>query len=1086
MGSSKRQWTNWATFAIGMIAAASLASAQQVIDEHFNTVTGSGGGTFVTDGTGFNTTPEWDNGIAGEGAFAGGTGFSVIGDASAYGVPTGGVAGSGAGVIDVSSVRFLKVREDFEAAAGTGAFTTNGAGSASNFDDGIAGERAYVGVSGAATLGSFTAEGVMGGGESGGNGGRMTVQNVTLNGGDWSAGMSWDAALPVGKPVNTSFEEYTLTGGDRPVGYFAWGNAWAVAASPGEGLEPRTGNRLLKMWGNWSGTWNNSGVGQSFPSQEGDVWEIECWVKQITGDNLVGTGNFVLLQIEFFNEAEQRVGVQEVNVLNSGTPLDQWIHVTPFQGVAPANTVAARCIVMFLQPNFEGGAAEVEDLAFRRVSGPPANDLSDLYLSADVQGAVVGGQSLGDYTLRLEDGDGDALEFVETADGTFQHVGGPLASATTAAPDAQHPNADGVFDPDSSQYTISLAFADPAASWGTGGMLTLDNLLLASNSADGSAWYGGLYWENVVAPVGYDPAHFLVAADVLGAVPGGDYQLRVEAYRQQVVNNVDDDFDAVTGTGGGYFLDGDSVDTTFYASNWDDGINGEEAFGGVFGDGTEICDPTLCPVAGFSVQGLPSGGMGGGGSGQIKVENIIYSVGGGWYGGLRWPNQVLPVDPDLSQITLSADILGTPLDGTVTYGDYELRIEDSQNDRLYFHMTADGTWQHVGGTLDTATEGGATDGGGNGVFDLDSPPFAVVVAFTDEVDTWNFGGTLTVDNLFLTSGSVRREIGRSVFHQTADGTFQTVGGMLADGDTAQRSELSEDFATATGTGGGEFFNSNGGGYVASYDSGIAAAEAFGGTWGDPMITTGGIAAYACSDCGMAGSAAAVIDVYGITPDVTTSGWWAGLSFIDVHPVMTDLSAVTLTADIKGLADAGAGETYGTYQLRIEDPELDFLGFTVTADGTWQSVGGSLATAETGSAGSGNGVLDTNAEYYHVVVTMTGNGLDWNRGGTLIVDNLQLNGLTLADADDFTVVVTFENEVDTWGAAGALTVDNLLLTTATSADCDSDADVDLMDFATIQACFGGAPAGACACMDLDNDGDIDAGDQRIFVFELAGP
>lgn len=1082
MRSSVRQWAKCSAFALIAIATASGAVAQQVIDEHFNTVTGTGGGPFVSDGTGFNTTPAWDDGITGEGAFAGGTGFSVITEASAYGAPSAGVANSGAGVMSVSDVRFIKLSEDFQPVTGVGAFTTNGAGSTTNFDDGLSGEGAYVGVLGSAALGAFTAEGLLGGGPDGSDAARMTVQNVQLNGGNWYAGLSWPVALPTGKPVNTGFEEYYASGGTRPSGYFAWGNAWSVAAEPGANLVPHTGNRLLKMWGNWSGNWNNSGVGQSFASQPGDVWEIECWVKHITGDNLVGTGNFVLLQIEFFNAAEQRVGVQEVSVLNSSTPVDQWIHVTPFQGVAPANTVAARCIVMFLQPNYEGGAAEIDDLAFRRVSGPVANDVADLFLSADVLGGTVGGA----YSLRLEDADGDALEFSQAANGAFQHLGGQLSTAAAAPVTAEHPAADGVFDPDSSAYTVKVAFANPAATWGTGGALTVDNLLLSSTNADGSAWYGGLYWEHLPAPQNFDPAQLLVAADVLGSVPGGDYQLRVEAYRWQVVANVNEDFETVTGTGGGQILDGESTDTSFYLANWDDGISGEEAFGGIWGGGTEICTPDLCPDgAGFTVQAVPTGGMNGGGAGQLKVENIIYSD-GGWYGGLRWPNQVLPAEVDLATITLTADVLATPLEGTLTYGDYELRIEDSQDDRLAFRMTADGTWQHVGGTLDTAAELPATDGNGDGVFDIDSPPFAVVVAFVDEVDTWEFGGTLTVDNLFLTSGNVRREIGRVVFHETADGTFQPVGGMLADGATAERTELTEDFASATGVGGGEFFNSNGGGYTASFDSGVASAEAFAGTWGGALIGTGGVAAYTCPTCGMGGSSAGVLDVYGLAPDATTNGWWAGLSFVDLHPVMTDLSAVSLTADVKGLTDAGAGEIYAEYQLRIEDPDLDFLGFTVTANGSWQSVGGALSTAEAGSAGSGDGALDLNAEYYHVVLTMSGNGYEWNSGGTLIVDNLKLDGLTLQNADEFTVVVTFENEVDTWGASGTLTVDNLLFTTASSADCDEDADVDLMDFATIQACFGGAPVGACGCMDLDNDGDVDLADQRIFVFQLAGP
>jgi hypothetical protein len=1087
MSDRKRQGIMGALLVCAVCAAGALA--QSIVDEKFNTVTGTGGGPFVTDGTGFNTIAGWDTGITGEGAFAGAIGFGVVGEASALGTPTGGVAGSGAGIIEVTGVEFNNIGEDFEAATGTGGgnFVTNAgaANTSTNWDSGITGETAFAGPTGGAALGTAVAEAVLDAGVGGSKAGRITVQNTALNGGNWYAGLNWTTPLPTGKPVNTSFEEVTPTGGDRPVGYFAWGNAWAVAANAGQGLVPRTGNRLLKMWGNWSGTWNTSAVGQNFLSQPGDVWEIECWVKHINGDNLVGTGNFVLLQIEFINEAGTRVGVQEVSVLNSSTPVDEWIHVTPFQGTAPAGTAKAQCIVMFLQPNFQGGAAQVEDLSFRRVTGPPALDLNSLYLTANVQGNAVSGQNLGSYVLKLEDGDGDALQFTTTANGGFQTVGGQLSTAATAAPDAQHPNANGLFDRDSSAYNVTLAFANPAASWGTGGQLTIDNLKLSSGSAADSGWYAGLYWESLVAPPAFNPAQVVLAADVKGSVPGGAYQVRVEGFRNQQVANVNESFTTATVTGGGKVLDASSTETSFYLANWDDGISGEEAYGGIYGSGTEICDPSFCPDSGFTVQAVASGGHPGA-AGQIKVDSIIYSPGDGWYAGLRWPNQVLPPAPDLSQISMTADILGTPMEGTSDYGEYELRIEDSQNDRLYFHMTANGSWQSVGGPLSTATEGPALDGGGDGVFDVDSPPFAVVVAFANEVDTWYFGGTLTVDNLFLTSGAVRREIGRVSFEGVANGSFQSVGGMLQDGITPQRVELDENFATATGTGGGEFYNSNGGGYVATYDTGIPNAEAFAGSWNNPMMTTGGVSATTCASCGVGGTPASVLDIYGIYPDANSNGWWAGLSYVDLHPVLVDLTAVSLTASVKGLADANQGESYGTYQVRIEDPDLDFLAFTVTANGTWQNVGGPLSTAVSGKAGNGNSILDTNADWYHIVVTMNGQGDNWGSGGTLIVDDVKLDGLTLANADSFNVVVTFDDEVATWGSAGRLTVDNLLLTTARNPDCNGDNDVDLMDYAVMQACFGGSMSPHCACADVDNDGDIDLADHRLFSVQFEGP
>ncbi len=1078
-----------ATAAAGLVfAVAAVAGASaQVISEDFDAVTGTGGGAFMTDADGFYTTPQWDDGIAGEGAFAGATGTAVIGTASADGDPTGGVDGSGAGVITVDGVRYHYIGENFENITTTGSsdFITDpfGANTVANWDDGIAGESAFAYALAGASFGSAVAEGVAGLGVDGSAAGRLSVSNVTLNAGDWSAGLSFAAPLPTGKPVNTSFEDLDPNaGGDRPDGYFAWGNAWAVAADPGTGLVPRTGDRMMKFWGNWSGAWNTSAVGQMFPSQEGDVWEADCWTKHITGDNLVGTQNYVLLQIEFLNANGDRITVEEHTVLNGTSPLDTWIDVPAFQATAPAGTVNAQCVIMFLQPNFEGGAAQADDLSFHRVSGPPALDTSAFALYADVQGAAAAGQSLGDYVLRLEDADSDALAFYGTANGSFQALGGLLYTAAQAA--GAGPDADGVFDPDSSAYTVTLAFADPALTWGTGGNLIFDNLVVASDPPPGSAWYAGLYWENLTAPAALDLSQTLLRADVQGDVIGGDYQLRLEAFIDQVVENVDDDFSAATGTGGGQLLAFDSTEATFYVTNWDDGITGEAAYGGIFGD-AELCEPAFCPEAGFWVQTTPDGGVAGGPAAQLRVDNVIYDT-GGWYAGLNWPNQVLPANPDLSQIALTADIKGEahPFGGPL--GEYELRLEDPQNDRLYFRMTATGNWQSVGGTLDMASNGPALDGNGDGVFDLNASDYKVTVSFVDETATWWWGGTLTVDNLFLTSGTRKREIGRVSFSQSADGSFQRVGGLLSDGVLQpERMEFAEDFSTATGTGGGVFVTPSGGDYTPSFDDGIEHAEAFAGVWGGAVVN-GGVSAEACLDCGVGGTPAARIDVDDITVAASSNGWWAGMSFVDLHPVMFDPAQVTLTADIKGIAD-DPGETLGTITLRIEDPELDFLEFTVTANGTFQPVGGLLSTATPGAAGGGDGVINKEAEWYHVAVVLDGNGSNWGAGATLIVDNLQLDGITLADADHFTVVTTFEHEVATWGpTGGVLTVDNLLMTEVGHADCDLDTDVDLMDFANFQACFGQPAAGACVCADLDLNGNIDLMDLEIFELQFTGP
>ena len=46
----------------------------------------------------------------------------------------------------------------------------------------------------------------------------------------------------------------------------------------------------------------------------------------------------------------------------------------------------------------------------------------------------------------------------------------------------------------------------------------------------------------------------------------------------------------------------------------------------------------------------------------------------------------------------------------------------------FINTNATGNWETWGGTLDTFTEAGRAGGGGDGVFNLDSPSYKVVVA----------------------------------------------------------------------------------------------------------------------------------------------------------------------------------------------------------------------------------------------------------------------------------------------------------------------------------------------------------------------
>lgn len=1058
---------------IAMLPTSPLVA--QALDEDFNTVTGSGGGPFHS-GPGFMLIDDWDSGILGENAFAGTEGNSRFGSVSASGVVLGGVSGTGAGRIEVSGVSFELLSEDFTNATGIGGgpfLVGNGSPDTFNFttdwDDGITGEAAFGGTFGGAVLvGDMSAQALTSGGVSGGAG-QIAVTNVNLLGGNWYAGLQWDVGqFPGATPlVNAGFEA-----GGVGIGIPNWTTAGNVYT---EDDFPRTGIRVAKMFGTFPG---NSSFYQDLPAQPGQTWELDVFSRHNAGDSISANANTVTMTIQFRDSGGIVIGSTTATILSNASPLNTWIDNTPISLTAPAGTTSARALFTFVQVGFAGGAGFLDDATFKVIAGPNPVDLANFSLTAAIKGTANAGagEVLGNYQLRIEDADGDRLIFHGLATSGYQTIGGLLSTAVEA--DSTGTPASNVFDASSSSFRVVVAFDNDAATpWGTGGKINVDNLLLSNSISSGSAWYAGLFWDELSAEI-TDPSQWILSADILGGTVGGAYELRLEAFKL-IEAGLNQDFETATGVGGDILLDGPGIDggqTFGFTTNYDEGITGAGAFGGVFG----LIDTQFGPV--IAAEATTTDGNPGK-AGQIRVENMVVGPGAGWFAGLDFGGQAL-ASQDLSQVILTADIRGTiPMSGGF-YGDYELRIEDAQGDRLYFPMVADGTWQSVGGPLSTALEGPALSGSGDGNFDLDSPSYTVVVSFINPELTWFFGGILTVDNLYLTPITVGTEIGRVSFFGTSNGSFQSVGGALSDGVT-NLGDYNQDFSTASLTGGGNY-----GGGTANWDDGLVGENAFFGTFGN-AVNGGGGSAQACPSCGVGGTKAGQLSVTSVTPN--TGGWFAGVFFENVRADLTgDLSQVILSADIRGTANAGAGEMLGTYFLRIEDDSLTALTFTVTANGSFQSVGGPLSTATLEVIPGGDAIFEFDQADYNITIGFVGTSTNWGTGGTLTFDNVFLTGVSLDDADAYTVTVTFDDEIATWGTNGTLTVDNLFLGVVALGDMNCDAALDYDDVSAFVLALVD-PAGYAATYpgcdinngDVNEDGFVNGLDIEPFVELLTG-
>ncbi len=1063
----------------------SAAAGQELIlVEDFDAVTETGGGDILV-GPGFELFEDWDDGITGETAFAGTTGYARFGAATVAGDATAGVGGSGAGVLGVSGVSYDVLWHDFALITGTGGgeFLAGGAGpdtfnSTSNWDDGIAGEFAFGGTFGGAVLnGSMSAAGVIGGGLAGTNGARLDVDDVSLNGGGWYAGLQWDIGPFPGSAYleNDGFE----TGG----GWTAFANAYMN--NPAIEIAPRTGTGAAKLYGAFTGP---SGLYQEFDVQPGQVWQLSAWAYAPSWDPIAGTENQAQLRIEW-RDGEDIVATEILPVLDGldpNMPQDTWISAA-VSGTAPAGAATARVLLYFEQPAGEDGAVWFDDAAIK-VTGPGSVDLSQHALTVDVKGTADGpDEVLGGVQLRVEDPAGNRLVYeIAAASGAWETIGDALTNFVEADPNGD-PAVD-AFNRNASEYHVVLAFADDFP-WGTGGTLEVDNLLLSNTNTAGSTWYTGTFWDGLEIPIVkpdeikvLDPSRLLLLADMKGNKVA-PYALRLEAMAE-LQSALDKDFSGAVGDCGNgdpnncYILNATLGETTGFSNNFDSGIEGEAAFAGTDGPvspfGTE---------PGVHVSGDPAGFI------RLQVQGLNLGLDATWYAGFDFGDQAFASN-DLSQVELRADVRAwrAPLLGGL--GWYELRIEDAEKDRLVFQVDAaavgEGVWQSVGGTLDTAVELPPADPAlpGDG-FDTNDASYNVVIAFVDEPDkplptTWAQGGILEVDNLYLTPATSSEEIGRFEFVADGSTSFETVGGLLSTADTITlefegqtNGDVTMDFEDGVP---GDLVTQN-----VEWDPGLDNEGCFFGLYGastiDAQIQT-------CADCGVGGSQAVRTLI-----DQTGNTWWSGFYFTDIP---LDLSAgadgglaaltdVTLSAMMNA---AGSTLPYGVVVLRIEDDETDFIGFELEADGTWQLIGGPLSNAFIGCADPGDCAdgFDYLQETYTITVAITNfTTPQWGGLIDVVVDDITYTGGTLfvQAPDAFTVTGTFADEVAAWGDDGELTIDNVVLTVV--PNCNADESLDLRDLAMVQACFGSA---GCECGDMNGDDAADTADAELLLEALS--
>ncbi|MBL9001317.1 MAG: family 16 glycosylhydrolase [Phycisphaerae bacterium] len=191
--------------------------------------------------------------------------------------------------------------------------------------------------------------------------------------------------------ANAGFESFT--GSNAPAGWSRFGHAYS---EPGV---PYSGSRSGKLFGNFTGSWNSSGVYQDSSAAPGQTWAAYASFLNRGSDRMQGA-NTASLVIEWRTAGDQLISSVSAPALFASSMLDSYQRIKVI-GTAPAGTAKARCLIRFDQPANAAGAAFFDDVVFGPVSCPSC--IADF----NEDGGIDGGDVEAFY-LAWESGDGVA------------------------------------------------------------------------------------------------------------------------------------------------------------------------------------------------------------------------------------------------------------------------------------------------------------------------------------------------------------------------------------------------------------------------------------------------------------------------------------------------------------------------------------------------------------------------------------------------------------------------------------------------------------------------------------------------------
>jgi glucosylceramidase len=188
-------------------------------------------------------------------------------------------------------------------------------------------------------------------------------------------------------------------GGGSLDAWTVFGNTTSNVTAAAEAVA--SGDKSLKLFGQFNGALNTSGVSQGITVTAGDSLSAELSALVRSADSLSGTANLAQMKIEFYSQysadrnSPSFLSETSLTIADAASLQDQWFE-RQLTGVAPVGAAEARLVLQFVQPSNQSGAVHIDDVLFGVAPRAIAGDYN--------RDGVVDGLDLETWTAALESG----------------------------------------------------------------------------------------------------------------------------------------------------------------------------------------------------------------------------------------------------------------------------------------------------------------------------------------------------------------------------------------------------------------------------------------------------------------------------------------------------------------------------------------------------------------------------------------------------------------------------------------------------------------------------------------------------------